>query len=239
MKNQTLERKFVLGGEMKTEQGETLKEIVKQYYGAGTSADQKTIDECIKNVEARGFLEECRKAVAEQENKRIHIGKLHINKVACVVVVLSIIMFVTGFTIVIKHIKSIQLVNKEDHSEVLFEYNDNPNEKTPNKIKEYYTPAWIPEGYRIISEVKSDHGYYINYESSDGRYQIAYSQTLTMVKQHFSTENGKSESVTFDIYKGEYIETGKSNYLIVTDGTYLYSIIGDVEGKDVLIKMLK
>ena len=94
MKNQTLERKFVLGGgEMKTEQGETLKEIVKQYYGAGTSEDQKTIDECIKNVEARGFLEECRKAVAEQENKRIHIGKLHINKVACVVVVLSMIMF--------------------------------------------------------------------------------------------------------------------------------------------------
>lgn len=238
MKSQKIERKFVLGGEMKTEQGETLKEIVKQYYGAGTQADQKTIDECIKNVEAKGFLDECRKVVAEQERKRIHIGKLHINKVACVAVVLSMIMFVTGFTMVIKHIKSIRLTNEEDHSEVLFEYNDNPNEQVPNKIKEYYTPAWIPDGYRIVYEDKGEYIYTITYEKIEGGNQISYIQKLPKGANYYSTENGGREKVSFGKYTGEYAETDSAFYLVVTDGTYLYSLISDIENKDTLINML-
>ena len=30
-------------------------------------------------------------------------------------------------------------------------------------------------------------------------------------------------------YTGEFIETEESNYLIVTDGIYLYSLIGNVD----------
>lgn len=94
--------------EMNTEQGETFKEIVKQYYGAGSQVDQNTIDECIKNVEAKGFLDECRKVVKEQEKKRIHIGKLCINKVACVVVVLSTILIGFGFAVRLKHMNDLR-----------------------------------------------------------------------------------------------------------------------------------
>ena len=33
----------------------------------------------------------------------------------------------------------------------------------------------------------------------------------------------------FGKYTGEFIETEDGNYLIVTDGTYLYSLIGNVD----------
>jgi hypothetical protein len=44
--------------------------------------------------------------------------------------------------------------------------------------------------------------------------------------------------VKFGIFVGEFIETDKSNYLIVTDGVYLYDIIADNMNKDSLIRML-
>jgi len=103
--------------EMNTEQGETLKEIVKQYYGAGSQVDQNTIDECIKNVEAKGFLDECRKVVKEQEKKRIHIGKLCINKVACVVVALSAILIGFGFAVRLKQMNDLRSENSIDRSQ--------------------------------------------------------------------------------------------------------------------------
>lgn len=83
--------------EMNTEQGETFKEIVKQYYGAGSQVDQNTIDECIKNVEASGLLDKCRKVVAEQEKKRIHIGKLSLNRVACLICAVCSALLLCGF----------------------------------------------------------------------------------------------------------------------------------------------
>ena len=82
---------------MNTEQGETFKEIVKQYYGAGSQVDQNTIDECIKNVEASGLLDKCRKVVAEQERKRIHIGKLSLNRVACLICAVCSALLLCGF----------------------------------------------------------------------------------------------------------------------------------------------
>lgn len=102
---------------MNTEQGETLKEIVKEYYGAGTFVDQKTIDECIKNVETKGFLDECRKVVAEQERKRIHIGRVYINKVACIVAILSVILFASGFAVRLGYMNGINSENNKSHTE--------------------------------------------------------------------------------------------------------------------------
>jgi|GEM_PF-6002304 len=242
MKSQKIERKFVLGGEMKTEQGETLKEIVKQYYGAGTQADKKTIDECIKNVEAKGFLDECRKVVAEQERKRIHIGKLHINKVACLAFLLCTFLVVSGFTMVISYIKSVHIVEKDEYSTVEFEYNDNSNSQVKKVIEEYYKPAWVPEEYHIVSEIRTKLEYSITYENENGTYRIYYTQTTPAVKHHFDTKNGKHESVFDGKYFGEYVETKDGCYLVVTDGTYLYCLYGDIAGiknKDTLIKMLK
>lgn len=102
---------------MNTEQGETLKEIVKEYYGAGTFVDQKTIDECKKNVEAKGFLDECRKVVEEQEKKRIHIGRVHINKVACIVAILSVILLISGFAVRLGYMNGINSEDNKSHTE--------------------------------------------------------------------------------------------------------------------------
>lgn len=241
MKNQTLERKFVLGGEMKTEQGETLKEIVKQYYGAGTSADQKTIDECIKNVEARGFLEECRKAVAEQEKKRIHIGRLSINKVACLVSVVSIVILLCGFIVISYYIKGIKLDNKGDHEVIKYDLDSGSNTGKLKKIETYYDPAWVPEGYHLKWAIKHDKDYDVLYYSDDedSDYKISYEQILPGLNPYLSTENGKHEEVSFREYSGEYVDTGDNLFLVVTDGIYVYIIISNKDiNKDDLIRML-
>ena len=98
--------------EMNTEQGETLKEIVKQYYGAGSQVDRSIIDECIKNVEAGGLLDKCRKVVAEQERKRIHIRKMYVIKVACTIAVLFVMLFAFGFAMRSRHLNDIKSEDK-------------------------------------------------------------------------------------------------------------------------------
>jgi hypothetical protein len=241
MKSQKIERKFVLGGEMKTDQGETLKEIVKQYYGAGTSADQKTIDECIKNVEARGFLEECRKAVAEQEKKRIHIGRLSINKVACLVCSMCSVILLCGFVAISYYIKGIKLDNKGNHEVIKYDLDPNSNIGKLNKIETYYDPAWVPEGYHIEWAIKHDKDYDILYVSddADSDHTISYEQILPGINPQLSTENGKHEEVSFGRYYGEYVDTDNGNFLIVSDGVYVYILISaeDINKED-LIRML-
>ena len=124
--------------EMNTEQGETLREIVKQYYGAGTFMDQKIIDECIKNVEAKGFLDECRKMVEQQGKKRLHIGRLSINKVACLVAILSVILFVSGFAVRLMYMNDISSEDKSSFSEEVMDRYVIVDEPDAAVVAEYY-----------------------------------------------------------------------------------------------------
>ena len=63
-------------------------------------------------------------------------------------------------------------------------------------------------------------------------------QKLPKGANHYSTENGCHEKVSFGNYTGEYVETDSAFYLVVTDGTYLYSLVSDSENKETLINML-
>ncbi len=227
-------------GAMKSEDGESLKEIVKLYYGDPTlTEDEKdSVNEMLESVEQTNFLDKCRKVVDRKDKDNLHLGKLHISKVACLVAAFCVFVMISGFVVVIRHIKEIQLVDKGNHSEVKFEYNYNPDTYSPSEIKDYHDPVWIPDGYNVIYESKGIHNYYIMYELNDSNFRISYNQAVPYGAHHFSTENGKSETVSFGEYIGEYVETDKCNYLIVTDGTYLYSLISELEDKETLIKML-
>lgn len=198
------------------------------------------IDKLIREVESTGFKEKCLQIVAEKEKKTIHIGRVHLNRVACLIITVIIISSLGGvaYAAVLNHINSIEVKEMGNHGEASITYNNYLGSLDISKIERFNKPVWIPDGYYVVSEMKSESIYSIIYQSDIDELQISYHQYLPQRNINYSTENGKHEKVAFDRFSGEYIETEGSNYLIVTDGTYLYSIIADDIDKLSMIQML-
>lgn len=219
--------------------GSSLKETVKLYYGDIDLSDEEgqLADELLESMERNGIKNECLRIIREEEKKKWHWGSFYFSKAACIVFLLCLIVVSTGFIVIQSHIRNIRIKDKENYSLIEIEYNDDMNVPAPAVIEDYKEPVWIPEGYYIDSVYKKELDYEIIYQSEDG-YQIVYHQFLPTVNYHFSGENGKSEKVSFGRYSGEFIETGYDNFLVVTDGKYIYILISDIIDRDSLIKML-
>ena len=234
-----------MGGEMKEDKYITLKEVIKMYYGEVTltEAEEEEVDACLREMEENGFLEKCkeiaRQAQKERERKCVRIGRWWINKVACLIITVLIvgILGATAYAAVRSHIKGIEVNEKADHSEVSVDYNDSTDEAL-STIKDYYIPIWVPDGYYLESEQKNKEKYSITYAEEGDEDIISYIQYLSGVNIYYGAEEGISEKVSFGKYIGEYIESQSTNYLIVTDGTYLYSIISEKIDKETMMKML-
>lgn len=238
--------KYTTRGVMKNDEGITLKEAVKLYYGevSLSEEEEKEVDEMLREIEESGFLEKCKEVARQKQKERdkkfVHIGHWCISKVACLIIVVIMVVALggTAYAAVRSHIRSIQVEDKENHSEIDVDYND--IDSVSSIIEDYYTPAWVPEGYYIKSEDKYEQMYTLVYINNQGD-RLYYDQYLPILKAHYSTENYEKEEIQFDEYSGWYAETDPEKYLIVTDGTYLYSLIdiaGNVDKQD-LIKMLK
>lgn len=225
----------------------TLEEALKLYYDEPEipEEEKETIDRLIREVEATGFKEKCIQLAREKElerKRKIRIGRWYIPKIACVIICVCMIsaMGVYGYASFSKHIKGIEVTDLEDHSEVELEYNQESNTNATycdEVIEDCFKPKWVPEGYYLKSEFKTDTMYNLIFENESNGLKIHFTQYLPKVKVHYSTEGGTHEKVSFGEYEGEYIETEDEHFLIVTDGTYLYDIIGNIDEKD-LIKML-
>lgn len=237
---------------MKDDKGITLKEAIKLYYGEIdlTDTEKEEIDERLRKIEESGFLERCKEVARQSEKKRVHIWRFCISKVVCIVLAICLSVTLTGgivYAAVLNYIRSIKVQDMGDHGEIDIDFNNVPatgeaQEKNPTlEILDYYEPAWIPEGYYKENEHRYAMSYSIDYLSKDFNKYIYYSQDTSTVKSNYSTENGSSEQVSFGEYSGEYIETDDSNYLIVTDGTYIFSLISQSEnvGRQELIKMIE
>ena len=230
----------------------SLKEAIDLYFGEPrlTEEEEKQIDERLKKIEESGFLDKCKEVARQSEKKRIRIGRLCISKVACIVFIVCLSTALTGgivYAAVLNHIQGIQVKDMGNYGELEIDYNDvsvtveNQEKNPPLEILDYYEPTWIPDGYYKDNEHKHIMSYSINYLSKDSDRDIYYSQYTSTAKYYYSTENERPERVSFGEYSGEYIETDDDNYLIVTDGTYIYSLIaqsGDI-GKQELIKMIE
>lgn len=228
---------------MRNENGESLEDLVKLYYGETnlTEEEARKVDEMLQNVEESGFLEKCREVAKEKEKKTVRIGRFRFSKVACIIIVICIITSLGGYAYaaVLNHIKSIEVVDKGDHYEVNVDYNDDGSKgKAMTVIDDYYKPLWVPDGFHIVSESKRDRMYNIVYLSDINNDRIDYAQLLSDVKTYYGAENGIHENISFEDYNGEFVETEEENYLIVTDGNYIYSLIGNFD-KDTFIKMLQ
>jgi len=227
---------------MRNENGESLEDLVKLYYGETnlTEEEAKEVDDMLREVEESGFLEKCREVAKEKERKTIRIGRFRLSKVVCIILVVCIITSLGGYAYaaVLSHIKNIEVVDKGDHAEVNADYNDGSKGEVLTVIDDYYRPLWVPEGFHIASESKRDRMYNIIYLSDDSNDRIHYSQSLSDVNFYYGAEDGKHEIISFENYSGEFIEDEDDNYLIVTDGTYVYSLIGNAD-KDTFIKMMQ
>lgn len=227
-------------GVMKEEEAWTLKDAVRLYYGETKLSEEesKQVDEILLSMEKSGLKEKCQKIALEKEKKIWHIGKLCLNRVACIIFVACIFLISTGFAAYMGYIRKIDVVDKGNHSEVDYTYNEGGDSVKLSSIEDYYKPTWVPAGYRICSEYKNRHDYNANYISEDDRNNIVYNQTLPFINVHFSSEGGIKDDISFGKYNGEFIEKEDYNYLIVTDGVYLYSLIGALDRAS-LVKMME
>ena len=246
MKEET-EKKIVTtdrgGGEMTDNSRPDLKEVLKVYYGEPdlTPEESKEVEQMISEVKASGFLEKCHEICKKKEKKYWYIGKMAVNKAACLIGAVCCIFLLCGFTVYSVYIKNLHMENKGDHEEIGYTLDKNADVKSPKRIEVYYDPVWVPEGYHLEWAIKHDKDYDVLYVSDDedSDYTISYEQILPGNNPHLSTENGKHEEVSFGEYSGEYVDTDKSNYLIVTDGVYVYILISDEDvNKEDLIRML-
>lgn len=239
MRYDDTERTFVRGGGMRNETTESVKTAIKHYYNDGKDiVSDEEVEEMIRSVESTGFLDKCREVMEKKKKGRIHIGRLSINKVACFICIISSAVLLCGFVALSYYIKGIRLDNKGDHEVIKYDLDPNSNTGKLKKIETYYDPAWVPEGYHLEWAIKHDKEYDVLYYSDDNRFKIRYIQTLPEENYNISTENGKKEDVSFGKYTGEFVESDNSNYLIVTDGTYVYIIMSNNVGKEDLEKML-
>lgn len=231
------------GGEMTDNSRQDLKEIVKAYYGKPTLTPEEAeeVEQLLSKIEASGFKEKCCEIAKKQEKKYWHIGKLTLSRVACLIGSICCITLLCGFTVFSVYIKDLRMVNKGDHEEIGYTLDQNADVKSPKRIEVYYDPIWVPEGYHIEWAIKHDKDYDILYVSDDENsdYTISYEQILLGMNPHLSTENGKHEEVSFGRYYGEYVDTDNGNFLIVSDGVYVYILISaeDINKED-LIRML-
>ena len=224
---------------MRNETAESFKTAIKRYYNDGKDiVSDEEVEEMIRSVESTGFLDKCREVMEKKKKGRIHIGRLSINKVACFICIISSAVLICGFVALSYYIKGIRLDNKGDHEVIKYDLDPNSNTGKLKKIETYYDPAWVPEGYHLEWAIKHDKEYDVLYYSDDNRFKIRYIQTLPEENYNISTENGKKEDVSFGKYTGEFVESDNSNYLIVTDGTYVYIIMSNNVGKEDLEKML-
>jgi len=231
------------GGEMTDNSRQDLKEIVKVYYGKPTLTPEEAeeVEQLLSKIEASGFKERCCEIAKKQEKKYWHIGKLTLSRVACIIGIICCFTLLSGFTVYSVYIKNLRMENKGDHEEIRYTFDKNADVKSPKTIETYYDPVWVPEGYHIEWAIKHEKRYSVQYVSDDedSDYSISYEQLLPGLNPHLSTENGSHEEVTFGKYYGEYVDTDNGNFLIVTDGVYVYILISDEDiNKDDLIRMI-
>ncbi len=226
---------------MKHNKKYTLQDAIKMYYGENSLSEEDTekIDEALKKMNNSDLKGKCQKIVSRKEKKIWQIGRLHISKAACFVTLICLLVAVSGFTLVRAYIKMLRVKDIGNCAVVEYISGKITYGDYPEVIEEYFDPVWIPEGYELSETVKRDIYYRTEYSNKKGGY-INYKQGILYLNPHFSAEKGIHEDVEFGKYSGEFIVAERSNFLIVTDGVYLYSLMayGSEIDKDTMIKMI-
>lgn len=122
----------------------------------------------------------------------------------------------------------------EKFSQVFFQHNE--EEQFPATLEVYYTPTWLPEGYRGDPAQTLD---IINlcervYVSESGQDILFGQYTITSSALRIDTEGVEIESVILSGNAGLYFSNKGFQYLTWNDGQYGFSVSGPVSKADIV-----
>ena len=124
----------------------------------------------------------------------------------------------------------------EEFSRIIFQKDDS-DVSAMERIEQYFTPQYLPDGFAPVSEVQYDIIAKYKYCDSDGR-GISFEQTLNNVKINVDTEGVTAENVTVNGKDAVYYRNKGYDNLIWSDGTYIFSLsLPSALGKSELLRI--
>lgn len=142
------------------------------------------------------------------------------------VVILVILLTLSGTVFSVKALRE-PVVNffieiYETFSKILFSSEDDENYK---KIETYYAPQYIPEGFKLDYEEKTDLYYTLIYSDSENNLIIYSQHIFSKSSATIDTEGVIVEETTVNGLNAVYLINKGYCRLVMNDGVYVYSII--------------
>lgn len=192
-------------------------------------------DEELKQITfSEAFEKKMQKLISAQKKSYFYLINTVGKRVA--ILVLSIMISLTATTFGVKAIREtvIEFITEtfEKFTNIIVRYEE---PSTQNEIVKT-TPQYIPDGYIIESELDSGIFYRVIYNNL-GNTIISYTQKINYgSSSNINTEDVEYEKISVNSFEGiKYVNNG-INTVVFADGTYLYTINGQVSF-DELIKI--
>mgnify|MGYP004654521019 CR=1 FL=1 len=124
----------------------------------------------------------------------------------------------------------------EEFSRIIFQKDDS-DVSAMERIEQYFTPQYLPDGFAPVSEERYDNMALYQYCDSDDR-DISFMQTLPDANMIMDTEGITTENVTVNGADAVYYRNKGYDNLIWSDGTYIFSLsIPSALGKSELLRI--
>lgn len=151
-------------------------------------------------------------------------------RVASIVVILFVVLTTTVFSVKALREPVINfLIEIYDKFSVIV-FDKSTINLTSSKVSFItYGPIYIPEDFSLNSEEHLNLSYYREYIGPDGK-TITYEQSsLANTQVNIDTENTSTQEIVINQYTGIFFENKGFGNIIWSDGTYSFTISGNVE----------
>ncbi len=101
------------------EEGTCLKDVVKQYYGDIYLSDEEDqiVDKLLQTIKESDFKDECQRIATDQNRNRWRFGRIYVNKVAVVAIVISLLLVSSSYIVITSYIKSTKTIDRNINHE--------------------------------------------------------------------------------------------------------------------------
>lgn len=191
-------------------------------------------DELEKHIFSEIFEKKMMKLIKLQKKSYYQYINTVGKRVASIVVVFILCLFITVFSVKALREPFINfVVETYEKFTSIFVEKDTPDENIEFKVM---TPQYIPEGY-VAEELINDKTMYIRrYSHSDDIYFIYTQNFYDELQAIIDTENIAYEKVQINSLEGICYENKGMNCLVFNDGIYTFNLSGYVS-KDEIIKI--
>lgn len=180
--------------------------------------------------------------IQESENikRRTKLKKTYNNlirtkahKVAAIIIILAISLTILTVSVEAFRVKvfNIILEQREKYLEIRLD-EENPKEGlTENKLEEYYTPDYIPDGFGLESVGGSGETSTLIYKNRSNQ-TIIFDQAPNETVYQLDSEDVIKQDITINGFKGIYLTKGDRITLYWNNGETSFVLISDIEFED-------